>query len=156
MIFFIIVESFYNANKLALNSEKSRLLVSCKGVYRNKSDSIILVTNKNIVRQCTKMRVLGYIFSNSLDNQPYINEIILKVNFCLSILKEVFKYSNFRTKNLLSTSIILPTFRYASPLLVDSTKIQLQTLQTLLLKTTHPILGYQSLKWSTFKILDTL
>ena len=44
--FFIIVESFYNANKLALNSEKSRLLVSCKGVYRNISDSIILVTIK--------------------------------------------------------------------------------------------------------------
>ena len=72
------------------------------------------------------------------------------------MLREVFKYSNIKIKNLLATSITLSTFRYASPLLIDSTRVQLQSLQTLLIKATRPILGFQSYKWSTFKILDNL
>ena len=47
--FFTIVEKFYNANKLTLNSDKSRLLVSCKGIYRKESNNIILVTCKEII-----------------------------------------------------------------------------------------------------------
>ena len=66
--FFTIVEKFYNANKLTLNSDKSMLFVSCKGIYRKESNNIILVTCKEIIAQCYKMRVLGYIFSNTLDN----------------------------------------------------------------------------------------
>ena len=91
-----------------------------------------------------------------MDNQLYINEIIQKVNFRSHILKEIFRFSNYKTKHLISTSIILSTFRYAVPLLIDSTKIQLQSLQTLLLKATRPIIGFQSYKWSTLKILSTL
>ena len=41
-------------------------------------------------------------------------------------------------------------------MLIDSTKIQLQSLQTLLMKTTRPILGFNSYKWSTLKILGSL
>ena len=126
---------------------------SCKVTYRKESNNLILVTCNEIIAQCNKMRVLGYIFSNTLDNQPFINNIIQKVNYRMSILKEIYKYSNFKTKNLISTSIILSTFRYVAPLLVDSNKIQLKSLQTLLLKTTRPIFGFQSFKWSTAKIL---
>ena len=74
----------------------------------------------------------------------------------MSILKEIFKYSNYKTKNLISTSIILSTFRYAAPPLIDLSKVQLQSLQTLLMKSTRPILDFQSYKWSTMKILNIL
>ena len=53
--FFIIVEKFYNANKLTLNSEKSRLMVSCKVTYRKDSNNLILVTCNEIIAQYNKM-----------------------------------------------------------------------------------------------------
>ena len=51
---------------------------------------------------------------------------------------------------------MLSTFRYATPMLGDSTRLQLQSLQTLLMKQTRSILGFKSFKWSTLKILNTL
>ena len=56
----------------------------------------------------------------------------------------------------MSTSLILSVFRYAAPILIDSTKNQLDTLQTLLMKTTRPILGFISYKWSTITIMKKL
>ena len=100
---------------------------------------MVLVTTDYIIQQSSKIKVLGYIISSSLDNQAYINSIIQKINYRSNILKDIFKYSNYRTKNILSTSIQLSTFRYAEPLLIDSTKLQLQSFQTLLMKTTRLI-----------------
>ena len=44
----------------------------------------------------------------------------------------------------------------ASPLLINSSAIEIKKLQVLLMKCSRPILGYQSLKWSTSKIMSKL
>ena len=82
--------------------------------------------------------------------------MVQEVNYRSSVLREIFRYCQFRTKHILSTSIILSIFRYAAPILIDSSKLQLRTLQTLMLKTTRPILGFNSYKWNTSRILGTL
>ena len=82
--------------------------------------------------------------------------MISKINYRSNILKEIFKYSNERTKRMLTNSLIISVFRYASPLLINSTDIEINKLQVLLMKCSRPILGYQSLKWSTTKIMNKL
>ena len=57
---------------------------------------------------------------------------------------------------MVGTSLILSIFRYASSILIDANKNQLNKLQTLLLKTTRPIIGYDSYKLSTYQILTRL
>ena len=60
---------------------------------------------------------------------------------------------------ILSVSVSFGTVsisRYAAPVLIDSTKKQLRSLQTLLIKTTRPILGFKSYKWNTERIFNTL
>ena len=57
---------------------------------------------------------------------------------------------------MLTNSIIMSVFRYSAPILIDSTILQINRLQTLLIKNSRPILGHQSLKWSSNKILDKL
>ena len=86
--FFILVEKFYNANKLSLNSDKSKLLVSCKGRYREAANNLVLVTTDYIIQQSSKIKVLGFIISSFLDNQAYINSIIQKINYRSNILKD--------------------------------------------------------------------
>ena len=57
---------------------------------------------------------------------------------------------------MVTNSVIISVFRYASPLFIDARVDQLNTLQTLLLKCARPILGFKSYKWSTSKILGEL
>merc|ERR1712115_124274 len=59
--FFLLVEKFYNANKLSLNNNKSKLIISCKGRYRAAANNISLVTTNYLTKQSSKVKVLGYI-----------------------------------------------------------------------------------------------
>ena len=141
---------------LTLNSDKTKLMVTTKARYRKSAETIKLRASKYIIEQVSKIKVLGIFITNTLDNQANINNIVQKVNYRTSLLRGIFRYCKYRTKHILSTSIILSIFRYAAPILIDCNKIQLRTLQTLLLKTTRPILGFNSYKWNTSRILGTL
>ena len=83
---------------ISLNSDKSKLLITCKGRYRKIAESIKLCTINYNILPSTKIKVLGVIITNSLDNQAQINHIIQKVNYRISLLRGVFKYASFRTK----------------------------------------------------------
>ena len=141
---------------LTLNSDKTKLMVTTKARFRKSTESIRLRASNYIIEQVSKIKVLGIFITNTLDNQANVNNIVQKVNFRTSILRGIFRYCKYRTKHILSTSIILSVFRYAAPILIDCNRLQLRTLQTLLLKTTRPILGFNSYKWNTTKILGNL
>ena len=154
--FFLLIESFYNANKLALNASKSKLLVTCKNKYRTMANKIILQASGYIIEQSKKIKILGIYYTSGLENQPNINNIISKVNSRIVSLRQIFKYSTIRTKKILTSSIIISVFRYAAPILIDSNKAQVSKLQSLLLKCSRNILGFQSWKMSTIQIFKEL
>ena len=151
-----LLEDFHNINKLTINCDKTKLLVSCKNKLRKTANLITLKAAEYNITQTPKIKVLGIYITNTLNNQATINNIISKVNYRLSIVREIYKYSSEKTKTLLATSMIMSVIRYACPILSDSTKNQLSTLQTLINKCSRPILGFKSFKWSTLKIMDTL
>merc|ERR1712090_69564 len=72
------------------------------------------------------------------------------------VVKNVLKFSTFKTKLMVINSVIISVIRYAAPLLIDSTKAQLQQIQTIILKVSRSILGYDSYRLSTSQILDKL
>ena len=97
--FFLLIESFYNANKLALNASKSKLLVTCKNKYRTLANKIVLQASGYIIEQSKKIKILGIYYTSGLEHQPNINNIISKVNSRIISLRQIFKYSSIQTKN---------------------------------------------------------
>ena len=57
---------------------------------------------------------------------------------------------------MLINSTIISVFKYGCPLLINSSQQSLNKLNSLLLKCTHPIIGFQSYRWSRNKILNNL
>ena len=53
-------------------------------------------------------------------------------------------------------SIIISVFKYSCPLLIDSNKLLINKLNTLLLKCSRPILGFTSYKLNTTTIMKRL
>ena len=79
--FFLLLEHYYNANMLTLNSDKTKLLVTCKARYRKSADIIKLKASNYIIEQVAKIKVLGIFITNTLDNQANINNITHKINY---------------------------------------------------------------------------
>ena len=57
---------------------------------------------------------------------------------------------------MLFNSLIISVFKYACPILINTKSAPLKKLNTLLMKCTRPILGFNSYKWSTTKIMKIL
>ena len=53
-----VLESFYNLNKLALNYDNTKLII-CKGSIRENTFDIKLNTTNYIIKQSSKVKVLG-------------------------------------------------------------------------------------------------
>ena len=109
-----------------------------------------------VIKQMDKVKILGVFIAASLSNLPTINNIVSKVTFRMLILKRVFKFCTKRTKIILTNSIIISLFRYSAPILLDPSNKYISKLQKMLMKAARPILGFESYKWSTAKIMKQL
>ena len=146
--YFKLIEAYYNINKLKINPDKSKLMIVCKAVHRKATKNIVLMTNDHIIEQVQKIKALGMYFTTGLSNTANINNIISKVNYRLSILKDIFAFSEKRTKVILMNSLVISIFPYCCPLLINSNINMISKLQTLLMKCTRYILGFKSSKMS--------
>merc|ERR1712240_340878 len=153
---FKVLECYYNLNKLTLNSDKTTFMIICKASLRTPTLHIKLNTTNFVIEQAKKVKILETYFSPGLCNIINVNSIISKVNYRLNIIRKVTKYTNFRTSKIIITSIILNVFKYAAPLMINTDVRSLQKINTLLLKCTRPILGFDSYKWSTNKIMSKI
>ena len=117
------------------------LWIITKPGQRHLSNHIKLQTTKYVIEQTQKIKVLVIFITSGFSNLSTINNIISKVNYRLLVLREVFKYSVYHTKNILTNSIILSVIRYASPILNSSSTNHLSKLQVIIMKCSRPILG---------------
>ena len=126
-------------NKLRINPDKSKLMIICRPGKRYNTDKILLHTNNYTIQQVQKVKALGTYITSGLSNIASIYNIISKVNFRLSVLREVFRFAEYRTKIILMNSLVISIFRYCCPLLINSNMKQIARLQTLFMKCTNPI-----------------
>ena len=130
--FYTLLHYYYNINKLSINADKTELMTIAKRSMRSLADKVYVRVLNYIIKPKEKTRILGYIISNNLSHDCYINHIISKINFRIHVFCKIKQYlpANYRTT--LNAATILSLFY--SPLLINCTTKQLSTLNTLLLK----------------------
>ena len=116
-------------------------------MYRSINNLFVI---EKIVEQFIKDQINDFVVDND------INNIISKVNYILSVLKEVFKFARRRTKLILMNSFIISIFYYCCPLQVGSNCNMITKKETLLIKHTCCIYGYRAYKKSTISIMREL
>ena len=154
--FFRLLEVYYHINMLTLDQEKSKFMITCKGSIHNKVNNIKLRTSNYVINQLVKVEILGVFISSSLSNIHTVNNIVSKVNNRLHTLKKILRYTDLRTSKMIANAIIISIFKYSCPILINSETILINKLNTLLMKCTRPLLGFQSFKWNTTTIMKKL
>ena len=119
------------------------------------ADKVYVKALNYIIKPKEKTRILGYIISNNLSHDCYINHIISKINFRIHVFCKIKQYLPANYRKTLNTATILSLFYYILPLLINCTTKQLSTLNTLLLKAARVTIGSPCFKWSTLKILNS-
>ena len=77
--YFKLLEGYYNLNKLKLNPDKSKLMITCKPQMREGTSDIKLVTNEYTVEHVNKIKALGVYIIAGLTNHAMVNHIISKL-----------------------------------------------------------------------------
>ena len=131
-------------------------MVVCRPNRRVEVRNLVLRAGDYIIEQKDKIKVLGVFFTSGLTNHVNISNIISKVNFRMYTMREAFNFSGKKSKIIFFKSMVLSVIRYCCPILIDSDAKMLSKLQTLLMKCTRPILGFQSFKMSTLQIMSEL
>ena len=152
--YYRLLEAYYNANKLLINNDKTVLLVSCTKDMRKNADNIQFYSGKYLIKQSSSIKILGYILTNDLSHDKYINYIISKANNRLYTINLMGKYLSMRNKILLTTSLIISIIRYSLVIMTDINSKQIKVLNVLIHKLARSSLGYHSYKWSNIKVLE--
>ena len=76
--YFKLIEGYYNLNKLKLNPDKSKIMISCKPSLRSSANNITLNTSDYIIEQVPKIKALGVFITSGLSNHATINHFISK------------------------------------------------------------------------------
>ena len=105
--YFKLLECVYNLNKLRINPDKSKLMVVCKPNLCSTTSSILLTTSDFSIEQVQKVKALEIYLTSGLLNHAMVNNIISKVYFRLSVLREIYKFAEIRTKIILMNSLIV-------------------------------------------------
>ena len=71
--FYLLLQKFYNSNKLKINPDKTEMLVTCKQRLRTNADKITFNADGYTVNQNDHVRVLGYTIQKT---SKIINKLI--------------------------------------------------------------------------------
>ena len=84
--YFEEIKGYYDIDKLLINAYKSKLLFIYKPGHRNSTVQIKLQANGYIIKQSSKIKVIGIYITSGLTNNATINNIIVKVKHHINIL----------------------------------------------------------------------
>merc|ERR1712240_35946 len=151
--FYILLQKVYHTNKLIINQEKTELMIICKNGNRKNSKTIQMYVDNYKVKQVEKVKILGFQIQSNLHNDAQITKTISNINNRLYNIKKLGSQTKFKTRRTIVKSIIIGKLNYAIPLLSNSTKLQLQKLNSLIIKSCKAIIGNPCLRWNTTKMI---
>merc|ERR1712240_523038 len=151
--FYILLQKVYNTNKLIINQEKTELMLICNNKDRKTTRNIQMYAGKYRVQQVDKVKVLGYHIQSNLHNDAQVAKTIANINNRIYNIRKLGNKTKFETRRTLAKAIIIGKLNYTLPLHSNSTKLQLQKLNTLITKTCKAIIGSPCIRWNTIKMV---
>ena len=131
-------------------------MIICKPILRPTTDKITLSASGYVITQSDFIKILGIYYTKTFDNSKNVSNIIAKVNYRLNCIAKILSIAPLRTKKIMCSSLIISIIRYGAGRLTNISDSQCNKINSLMLKVSRKILGFQSYKMSTSKIFSEL
>ena len=105
--YYRLLEGYYNANKLKLNSDKNKLLIINKPKLDRSLQNFSFRAGKDIVKCSTKIKILGTMIEKSLKMESEIGNLCKNLHNRVHNIRVLTKYTDFKTRLNFCNSFVI-------------------------------------------------
>ena len=111
-----LLEEYYNMSKIAINSDKTNVMVVNHPANESTAKNVTLETSKGPVKPKEQFRILGWIQCRSLSHMPHMNQVSKIVFGRLSAANNLKKYMSQECRQRFVRSHLISVIHYGLPL----------------------------------------
>ena len=152
--YYKLIQAFYNINKLKINPEKTLLLLVYKNKFKNNLKDFYFCANGFKIVPTKIIKILGQYLRDDLKMDTQIGKLCGILHNRIFELKQVKKYTNFKTRLIFMNAHVIGKLNYLLPLYMGSTKEQLTKIHKVLMTASRGAIGDYCFKKSITYILN--
>lgn len=151
-------KSYMNANKLALNEDKTKIFIITK--HPDRKDQVKLQVSDKIISHTKTINVLGVKINEKLTWNNHLiqgdKSLAQQIRQRMTVIRNLRKLTTIKFAKILATSLVMSKIEYAIALWGNAPKYMLDIIQKLLNKTARIVIGPTSARWSVRRLMNTM
>ena len=151
--YYNLLETFYNANKLKINPDKSKFLIVCKNKFKLVLKNFSFKASSYVIKPSNTMKILGVYLHSDLKLDSQINKLCSNLHNKIYQLKQINKFTTFKTRLCFIKSYVVGKLVYAMPIYMNSSVKNIASLHKVLMTAARAAIGNYCYRKSTVYIL---
>ena len=153
-LYYALIHSFYNANKLKINADKTSLLLIHKPKFNDFFKNFSFQADRFKIKPKRFIKILGSYIENGLKLNTEINKLVSCCHNRLNELSKVSKYANFETRLAFVNCQIISKILYMLPTYTNASIYLKNKIKKVVMRSARMIIGSYCFKKSTTYILN--
>ena len=151
--FYDLMHSYYNANMLKINPQKTKLMFVSKAKLRPATKFITFKAKGHEIKPMPSLKILGSYVSHDLSQEREISQLLPLLNHRINQFEKLKSFTDFNTRLQFSNSYILGRLQYMMPTYTTLNKSQKDRVHKILMRTARMTLNSYCFKKSIDYIL---
>ena len=152
--YFILLKTYYNINKVKLNSDKTKLAIFHKNKMENLFKNFTFKAGKDIIKNSNSIKILGTIIQCDLHMDKTINKLCSELHNKIHNIRKLTPYTNFNTRAKFLNAFVMGKLNYMVPIYSLATQANLKKLHKVIMTAARAAVGNYCFKKSISYILS--
>ena len=145
---------FYNANKLQLNNDKTKLLLNYKNKFKDIFKKIHFMAGNDKITPKNAIKILGVFIRSDLKLDTQIGKICANLHNRLYNLNKLKQFTSFQTRLVFIKSYIIGKLIYAMPTYMNISDKNIKSIHKIIMASARCAIGNYCYKKSIYYILN--
>ena len=129
--YFILLEKFYNINKVKLNNDKTKLTIVHKNNMLNTFKNFSFKAGNEVIKNKNAIKILGTIIQSDLKLDKSINKLSSQMHNRIFNIKKITPFTDFAARSKFLNGFVMGKINYLLPIYSIATQENLSKIQKL-------------------------
>ena len=120
--YYNLIKSFYNINKLKINSDKTNLLLTHKPKLKEHFKNFFFMAENDKIKPKKVIKILGTYIKNDLKMDSEIGKLTGQLHNRISTIRTLTKFTDFKTRLKFLNANVIGKLNYALPLYMHASQ----------------------------------
>ena len=144
----------FNVNKLKINPDKNKILINNRPKINNVFKNFFFMAKQYKIKKSSVIKLLGTYIREDLKMDTEIGHLTANLHNKIHNLKQIKTYTDFHTRLNFLNSFIIGKINYMLPLYLNTTKIQKDRLNKVIMTAARLAIGNYCFKKTSDYILS--